>query len=110
MIGQVGTQVVSILEAAGTRFLEPEAPETHTLFLLHVGGASSIRDYNACQTYWRRVQFLLDTFFSAEQRALICDELLAKLSFVGRRDAYDFLAEALAERRLQEMRGALTDA
>ena len=107
---QVGGQVVSILEAAGLRFLDPVAPGTFRVFLHHLGASATFQRYEAGPVYWRRLQILLDTFFSAEERAEICSELVARLPLVGRPESYDFLAEALAERRLQETLRTLSHA
>lgn len=104
---QVGNQVVEVLEQAGQRFLEPLANDAFEVFLHHVGATSSFRSYDGRKIYWQRLQFLLDTFFTANERAEVCDELITRLDFLRRRDAYDFFAEALAERRLREMRSAL---
>lgn len=104
----VGVRVVEVLEHAGARFLEPT--DLYQVFLHHVGATGSFRQYDGRKVYWQRLQILLDTFFTAGERAEICDELLARLDLLGRRDAYDFLSEALAERRLRELRRELIDA
>lgn len=103
MARTVGSVVVDVLEMAGSRFLQPSTPETFQVFMLHVGWGSSLRAYEERNVYWRRVQILLDTFFSAAQRAEICSELLARLDLERRVEALDFAANALAELRLQEM-------
>lgn len=107
---QVGMQVVEVLEQAGVRYLKPMAPDAFAIFLHHVGATASFRSYDGRKVYWQRLQILLDTFFVASERAEICDELVARLDFLGRRDAYDFFAEALAERRLREICRELIDA
>lgn len=107
---QVGAVVVEVLEQAGARYLEPMATGAFAVFLQHVGATPSFEAYDGRKVYWQRLQILLDTFFTAGERAEICDELVERLDFLGRRDAYDFFAEALAERRLREMRRGLIDA
>ena len=107
---EVGPLVVEVLEQAGTRFLEPLPTDVFQVFLHHVGATGSFRKYDGRKVYWQRLQILLDTFFTAVERAEICDELVSRLDLVGRRDAYDFFAEALAERRLRALRRELIDA
>jgi hypothetical protein len=106
MASHVGSMVIDVLETAGSRFLQPSAPKTFQIFMLHVGGGSSLKVYEPGSLYWRRVQILLDTFFTGTQRAEICGELLARLDLDRRLESLDFAASALAERRLQEMLSA----
>lgn len=103
MAKQVGGIVLNVLERAGIRFLKPTSPDEFELFMLHVGGGGSLRAYAPRSSYWRQVQVLMDTFFSAAQRAEICDALLEEAGIEHRLEALDFAASALAERRLQDM-------
>ena len=104
---QVGIEVMEVLEQAGVEFFGPAAPDVLQVFLHHVGATSSFSVYDGRSVYWQRLQILLDSFFTADQRAEICERLLARLDFLGRQESYDFVAEALAERRLKEMRASL---
>ena len=107
---RVGTRVVEVLERAGSRYLEPVASDTFQVFLHHIGATASFRIYEGRRIYWQRLQIVLDAFFTASERAEICEELITAIDFLSRREAYDFFAEALAERRLREMCGTLIEA
>ena len=98
---RVGTQVIDILEHAGERFLSASAPKLHRNFLLQIGGAPTLRCYQANPVYWEAVQAILDCFFSSAERAEICRDLIEALGLRTRAEAREFLARALAEQRLQ---------
>lgn len=100
---RVETTVLRVLEEAGARHLEPE---TLRIFLLQVGGGPSLRIYGSGSVYWRRVQMVLDGFFTAPERAGICAQIVDEVDLTSRPEAWDFLASALAEQRLQTMREA----
>ncbi len=98
---RVGTQVIGILEQAGERLLSASAPKLYRHFLLQIGGAPTLRDYEASAAYWEAVQAILDCFFSSAERAEVCQELVEALVLRARPEAREFLARALAEQRLQ---------
>jgi hypothetical protein len=104
MAEQAGMIVLGILEAAGERFLEPAAPELNRVFMLQIGGGPTVRNYTPEPVYWSRVQKILDGFFTSRERAEICGQLIERVRLDQRPEAFDFLALALAERRLQELR------
>ena len=99
MTEQVGRSVLQVLEQAGERWL---APEAYRIFLFHIGGTRTVRRYEPTETYWERVQTILDCFFSASERAEICARLLERDDLRARPEFQGFLAQALAERRLQD--------
>ena len=103
MSERVGETVLRVLEDAGARYLDQE---TLRIFLLQVGGGPSLRTYGSRSVYWRRVQMVLDGFFTAAERAQICGQIIRELDLASRPEAWDFLASAMAERRLQTMLGA----
>lgn len=103
MAERVGDNVVAILEQAGERFLSASAPEFYDHFLLHVGGASTLRRYDASEMYWDRVQALMDGFFTSAERGEICEHLIGDPQLSARAEFRGFLARALAERRLQSL-------
>jgi hypothetical protein len=98
-----GTVIVDILERAGARFLRHSEPDLYRAYLLNIGGADTVRRYDRTTTYWDRVQLILDGFFSARERALICAEVLAQGELRARPEFRGFLTSAIAEHRLQSM-------
>ena len=103
MTAHLGAAVIELLEQAGEHLLGETAPDAYTAFLHQVGGANTLRRYEASATYWERVQAMLDTFFTSAERAEICVRLLGHGELRCRPEFQGFLAHALAERRLQEV-------
>jgi hypothetical protein len=103
MTAHLGAAVIELLEQAGEHLLGESAPDVYSAFLLQVGGANTLRRYEASSTYWDCVQAMLDTFFTAAERAEICARLISHGELRCRPEFQGFLAHALAERRLQEM-------
>lgn len=103
--GETGTDVIRVLEDAGERYLASVSPDAHCLFLMHVGGARlfEARDSGA---FWGGIQAILDGFFAAPERAEICGRLLERSDLQRRAECRTFVANALAERRLQVMMAA----
>jgi hypothetical protein len=99
MSEQVGKAVLQVLEQAGERWL---APEVYRIFLFQIEGTRTVRRYEASKTYWDQIQRILDCFFCASERAEICTRLLERDDLQARPEFQGFLAQALAERRLQE--------
>ena len=99
----VGAVIVDILERAGARYLRQNEPDLYRAYLLNIGGTDTLRRYDRTETYWDRVQLILDWFFSATQRAQICAEVIAHGELCARPEFRGFLASAIAERRLQSM-------
>jgi hypothetical protein len=102
-MNQVGTAIIDILEWAGTQYLKPGDPDLYRAYLLHVGGAGTLQRYDGTETYWDRVQIILDTFFASCERAEICAQVIGHHELRGCPEFRGFLARALAERRLQTM-------
>ena len=100
---EMGAVIVDILERAGARFLRHSEPDLYRAYLLNIGGADTVRRYDGTETYWDRVQLILDGFFSARERALICAEVLAQGELRARPEFRGFLTSAIAEHRLQSM-------
>jgi hypothetical protein len=98
MTEQVGKSVLQVLEEAGERWL---APEVYRIFLFHIGGARTVCRYEPSESYWERIQTILDSFFCASERAEICTRLLELDDLRARPELRAFTAQALAERRLQ---------
>jgi hypothetical protein len=99
----VGAVIVDILERAGARYLKRNEPDLYWAYLLNIGGTHAVRRYDQTETYWDRVQLILDGFFSSKERAQICTELIAHGELWGRAEFRGFLMRAIAERRLQSM-------
>ena len=108
MTAYLGETVIELLERAGEHLLGETAPHAYTAFLHQIGGANTLRRYEASATYWERVQVMLDTFFTSAERAEICARLLDHDELRYRPEFEGFLAHALAERRLQELTAAAT--
>lgn len=103
MTAPMGADIVYVLEQAGERYLGKTQSKAYAAFLLQVGGTDALRAYEPSQTYWERVQAVLDTFFSSAERAEICACLIARPELQARPEFRSFLGHALAERRMQEM-------
>ncbi len=103
MSGRYGQCVVTWLERGGDRFLRSAPTYVYQQFLLHVGATDVLRRYDSPTAYWNYVQAILDCFFTSEQRAEMCSELINSPVFAGREDFHPFLIEATAEIRLQEV-------
>jgi hypothetical protein len=102
---RVGAVIVDILERAGTRYLRGSEPELYRAYLLNIGATDAVRRYDCSETYWDRVQLILDGFFSARERAQICGEVITHGELRARPEFRGFLTRALAERRLQSVLG-----
>ena len=105
---QVGAVIVDILERAGARYLREGEPDLYRAYLLNIGGTDTVRRYDRTETYWDRVQLILDGFFSLKERAQICTELIAHEELRARQEFRGFLMRAIAERRLQAMLSTAT--
>ena len=103
MTAHLGAAVIELLEQAGEHLLGETAPDAYTAFLHQVGGANTLRRYEASATYWERVQAMLDTFFTSAERAEICARLITHAELRCRPEFQGFLAAALAELRVQEV-------
>jgi hypothetical protein len=103
MTAHLGARIIELFEEAGERHLRSAAPCAYSALLLQVGGADTLRDYDASATYWERVQAILDNFFDSAERAEICVRLIGDAELCHRPEFQSFLARALAERRLQEL-------
>jgi hypothetical protein len=103
---RVGAVIVDILEAAGARYLREDEPDLYRAYLLNIGGADTVRRYDRTETYWDRVQLILDGFFSSRERAQICTEVIARGELWARPEFRGFLMRAIAERRLQSILAA----
>lgn len=102
-MNNVGAKVVESLERAGARYLSQNEPHLYQAFLLNVGATQALRRYDGTETYWDRVQAILDAFFSSSERAEICTELIAQHALWDLPEFRGFLMRALAERRLQRL-------
>lgn len=100
---EMGAVIVDILERAGARYLRHSEPDLYRAYLLNIGGADTVRRYDRSETYWDRVQLILDGFFSARERAQICVEVIAHRELWAQPEFRGFLASAIAEHRLQSM-------
>jgi hypothetical protein len=103
---QVGAEIVDILERAGARYLRENEPDLYRAYLLNIGATDTVRRYDRTETYWDRVQLILDGFFSSHERAQICTEVIACSELWARPEFRGFLMRAVAERRLQSMLAA----
>jgi hypothetical protein len=105
---QVGAIIVDILERAGAQYLGQNEPDLYRAYLLNIGATDTVRRYECTETYWDRVQLILDGFFSAKERAQICADVIAHGELWARPEFRGFLMRALAERRLQRMLATVT--
>ena len=80
---QMGAVIVDILERAGARYLRHSEPDLYRAYLLNIGALTRCGAMMRTETYWDRVQLILDGFFSARERAQICAELIAAARVVG---------------------------
>lgn len=103
---KVGAKIVAILERAGARYLGENEPDLYRAFLLNVGATQALRRYDGSETYWDRLQAVLDAFFSSAARAEICGQLIAHGELRELPEFRGFLTRALAERRLQSLLAA----
>jgi hypothetical protein len=103
MTTSMGERIIGVLEEAGRRYLGATDSRAYSILLLQIGGTDALRTYDASKAYWRHVQAVLDTFFSSAQRAEIGSGLIDQPELRARPEFRDFLAHALAERRLQEL-------
>ena len=100
---QVGAEIVDILEWAGAQCLKPGDPDLYRNYLLHIGGTGTLQHYDGSETYWDRVQVILDTFFTSSERAEICAQMIGVTAICALPEFRSFWRRALAERRLQTM-------
>ena len=105
---QVGAVIVDILDRAGAQYLGQNEPDLYRAYLLNIGATDTVRRYDRTETYWDRVQLILDGFFSSKQRAQICAEVIAHEELWMRPEFRGFLMRAIAERRLQRMLASVT--
>lgn len=105
-MNKVGAEVVDILERAGLHFLGQNEPDLYQAYVLNIGATQALRRYDGTETYWDRVQAILDAFFSSSERAEICTELIAQRALWDLPECRGFLRSALAERRLQSLLAA----
>ena len=103
MTARLGAKIVDVLEQAGERYLKRTAPDAYAAFLLQVGGADTLREYEPSPTYWERVQAILDNFFASPERAEIMGRLIAERGLRARPEFRGFADHARAERRVQEV-------
>jgi hypothetical protein len=103
---KVGAEIVDILERAGARYLRQNEPDLYQAYLLNVGATEALRRYDGTETYWDRVQAIIDAFFSSSERAEICKQLIAHRALLPLPEFRGFLMRAIAERRLQSMLAA----
>ena len=100
---KVGTEIVDLLERAGAQYLRQSEPDLYQAYLLNVGATQALRRYDGSETYWDRVQTILDAFFSSGERAEICAQLMAHRRLPQLPEFRGFLMRAIAERRLQSL-------
>ena len=80
-----------------------QLPDVYQQLLLHVGGTDILKRYSGSRAYWQYVQTILDSFFTAAERAKMCAELIDEPLFRGDPGFYPFLVQAKAELRCQEL-------
>ena len=103
MTARLGAKIIDVLEEAGELYLKKTAPDAYAAFLLQVGGADTLRVYEASATYWERVQAMLDSFFTSAQRAEIAARLIEQAGLRRRPELCSFLDHARAERQMQDL-------
>ena len=108
MSARLGAKITAVLEQAGELYLKKAAPDAYAVFLLQVGGADTLRVYEASATYWDRVQAMLDSFFTSAERADISARLIERVGRRARPELCGFLDQARAERRMQDLIAAVS--
>lgn len=103
MTARLGAKIIDVLEQAGELYLKRTAPDAYAAFLLQVGGADTLRVYEASATYWERVQAMLDSFFTSAERAEIAARLIEEVGMRRRPELRSFLDHARAERQMQDL-------
>jgi hypothetical protein len=103
MTARLGAKIIDVLEQAGELYLKKTAPDAYAAFLLQVGGADTLRVYEASATYWERVQAMLDSFFTSAERAEIAARLIEQVGLRCRPELGSFLDHARAERQMQDL-------
>jgi len=103
MTARVGAKIIEVLEQAGEIYLKTAAPDAYAAFMLQVGGADTLRVYEASAAYWERVQAMLDSFFTSPERVDISAHLIEQAGLCGRPELCSFLAHARAERQMQDL-------
>ena len=93
-MNKVGAEIVDILERAGAQYLSQIEPDLYQAYLLNVGATQALRRYDGTETYWDRVQAILDAFFSSSERAEICTELIAHRALWDLPECRGFLIRA----------------
>ena len=71
--------------------------------MLHVGGTDVLKWYTGTEDYWQKVQLVLDSFFSATERAELCSQLIEQPLFLEDPGFEPFLHQARAEIRCREI-------
>ena len=110
MTARLGAKIIDVLEQAGELYLKKTAPDAYAVFLLQVGGADTLRVYEASATYWERVQAMLDSFFTSAERAEIAARLIEEVGMRRRPELRSFLDHARAERQMQHLIAATSAA
>ena len=110
MTARLGAKIIDVLEQAGELYLKRTAPDAYAAFLLQVGGADTLRLYEASATYWERVQAMLDSFFTSAERADIAARLIEEVGMRRRPELRSFLDHARAERQMQVLIAATSAA
>jgi len=110
MTARLGAKIIDVLEQAGELYLKRTAPDAYAAFLLQVGGADTLRLYEASATYWERVQAMLDSFFTSAERADIAARLIEQVGMRRRPELCSFLDHARAERQMQVLIAATSAA
>jgi hypothetical protein len=100
---EVGVEIFDILDWAGAQYLKPTDPDLYRNYLLHIGGTDRLQRYDRTETYWDRVQAILDTFFTSSERAEICAQMIRHGDLCALPEFGSFWRRALAERRLQNL-------
>ena len=110
MTARLGARITDVLERAGDLYLKKTAPDAYAAFMLQVGGADTLRVYEASATYWERVQAMLDSFFTSAERAEIAARLIEQVGMRRRSELCTFFDHARAERQLQGLIAAVSAA
>lgn len=110
MSSKQGACVVAWLERGGLRFLKGSQPHIYDVLLLHVGATDTLKRYASIDkrqantdAYWHYVQVILDSFFSAAERAEMCAELIEEPMFKDDPGFQPFLHRARAELRCRDL-------
>lgn len=103
MSAEVGVAVSEILDRAARNYIKQDEPDCYDQFVWQVHGAGTVRHYDGSAVYWRRVQAVVDSFFTAAERVEIYRGLMQRAELTGLAEPWSLQALVLAEARVADL-------